>query len=335
MAILIVDDRKDTRTMIKRILEMDGHPDILMAESAAEAFALLGAAKENPAGSHSIDLILMDLMMPVMNGIDACRQIRAQAGLGEIPIIMVTANTDIQRLQESFEAGANDYINKPFNRIELLARVRSALRLKEETDRRKAREQELLEVKGMLEAANKVLKRLSSLDGLTGIRNRRAFNEALVREWRRGFREKKPLSLIMIDIDQFKCYNDAYGHQAGDECLKRVARALDHALHRPGDVLARYGGEEFAAVLPDTHLDGAVHVAEYLREAINKLNLPHAASTTESFVTISLGVGVLQPEPSLRVRRLVELADRALYLAKQAGRNCVKALDGRTGHPSP
>jgi diguanylate cyclase (GGDEF)-like protein len=201
------------------------------------------------------------------------------------------------------------------------------LALKREMDRRKSREAELLQVTRLLEEANEKLLRLSSLDGLTEVANRRAFDEFLSRAWRYAVRRSAPLSLVLVDIDHFKEYNDTHGHQRGDDCLKQVAQTLSHALQRPTDLVARYGGEEFAVVLPDTDTRGAAVVAETLRARVEQLRVAHADSSLDERVTISLGVATTTPTLQTAPQSLVAAADRALYQAKHEGRNRVRAAD--------
>jgi diguanylate cyclase (GGDEF)-like protein len=326
MSILIVDDSPDSRLLLKSILKTGGYKDIITVESAHDAFKYLGMNNDSRAGTVTdVDLILMDILMPETDGIEACRLIKANEHLCDIPIIMVSANTDIQKLDLAFTAGAIDYINKPLNKVELLARIRSILRLKQEMDCRKAREQELLRVKQQLEEANKVLQCLSCLDGLTGISNRRSFDESLEQEWRRSVRNQLPLSLVLIDIDFFKAYNDTYGHQMGDECLKRVANVLSNTVNRPGDLIARYGGEEFVVVLPDTDEEGAIVIGEKLRAWVEGLGIEHTKSLVSKYVTISLGIATTIPRQDSSPAVLIAAADQALYQAKQGGRNRVKS----------
>jgi diguanylate cyclase (GGDEF)-like protein len=265
--------------------------------------------------------------MPGINGIEACRQIKAQKHVHDIPILMVTGVVDEDELEVAFAAGATDYITKPIKYAELLARLRSALALKYELDCRKAHEQELLDMTRQLREANAALERLSIMDELTGVANRRHFNRTLDQEWSRTLRNRPFLSLILIDVDCFKAYNDSFGHQAGDEALRRVAEAIKGVLKRPTDLLARYGGEEFAIILPDTRLEGAVALAEAMRIAMEELHLPHPRSTAGDRITISLGVATGDTDWPRDAHELVSAADRALYRAKGAGRNRVEAAD--------
>ncbi|RMG73826.1 MAG: diguanylate cyclase [Nitrospirae bacterium] len=315
MSILVVDDSDDTRLLIETILSKAGHKDVLTCSSVSEALKILE--------DREVDLILMDVLMPEIDGIEACRLIKRNKDLLDIPIIMVTAKDDMEYLQQAFSAGALDYITKPFNRIELLARVRSALKLKQEMDKRKARERELEQMAKALEEANERLKRLSSLDGLTGIANRRVFDETLEAELKRAKRQKSPISLILIDVDYFKLYNDSYGHIKGDECLKKIADVLSGALKRAGDLAARYGGEEFACILANTDVEGALGMAEKICAGVRALKIPHERSPF-GIVTVSIGIASLIPSKSLTVERLINCADTALYRAKRDGKNQIK-----------
>jgi diguanylate cyclase (GGDEF)-like protein len=314
--ILIVDDSPKARVLIESILRGQGYSDLTSVESAVQAFTLLGLESGGPSQGGDFDLILMDLLMPEVDGLEACRRIRSSPWLADTPLIMVTAEDSAESLKEAFEAGAIDYVKKPVNRVELMARVKSALRLKQEMDCRKAREQELVVLTGKLQ-------KLSVVDGLTGIANRRNFDDELSRAWRRAQRESSPVALIIADIDHFKGFNDRYGHQAGDDCLRRVAQMLAQTIKRPFDLVSRYGGEEFAVLLPDTGNAGAEQLAEAMRKAVESLNTGNLHAKDARRVTISAGVATVIPQPGSEPARLIGVADGCLYRAKREGRNRV------------
>lgn len=321
MGILVVDDSEDELRLLGQLLNKAGHKQIILAKSAMKAFDML--KKINP---EDICLILMDIQMPGMTGIEACYKLKADERLKDIPIVMVSALNEIEQLQAAFSAGAVDFIPKPVKKIELLARVSSVLRLKYEMDHRKSREKDLEALTRKLADTNKVLERLSVTDSLTGIANRRYFDVAIDHELLRSTRGKSPLSLIFIDIDFFKGYNDTYGHVSGDECLSKVANALKTALKRPADLVARYGGEEFAVLLPETEIKGAVVLAESMRQQVAELDIPHMNSSAASHVTISLGVAYTLSGNNSSAS-LIEMADKALYKAKEYGRNRVETME--------
>lgn len=307
MKALVVEDTATSMALVCHLLEQLGIAS-LQARNGADGLAVYKL--ERP------DLILLDIVLPGIDGYEVARRIRALEQPGEwTPIIFLSAMTKDEDLARGIEAGGDDYLFKPVSEAVFGAKLRAMQRIVQ-------MRYSLLVLTRKLDAANRELTRLSAVDGLTGIANRRQFDEALSREWRRCLRAREPLALLMCDVDSFKRYNDRYGHPAGDECLKRVAAALHGKLRRPADLAARYGGEEFAAILPDTGVEGACLVAESMRAAVESLGLPHEASTA-AVVTISVGVAALIPQQMESMKEIVDAADAALYAAKRRGRNCV------------
>lgn len=331
MAIAIVDDTLFSLEILKASLMAAEYCDVIALKSAQELYQLVDGRSE--LGIVELDLIIMDIVMPEISGIEACQNIKKRSWLVDVPLIMVTSRTNAHDLQMAFSAGAMDYIKKPLDNVELLARVRSALKLKHEIARRKARELELIEVTRQLQAANEKLQNLSYFDGLTGIANRRSFDQRLMQEIKRSQREGTPLSLIMLDIDYFKAFNDTYGHLKGDDCLILVASLLVESLRRPGDFPARYGGEEFAVILPNTDAQGAFIIAEELRKNIERAKIQHVNSLCADRVTVSMGIVTKFPGQGKTSEDLIMAADRALYRSKKEGRNRVSGED-YTSKPS-
>lgn len=269
------------------------------------------------------NLILSDQIMPRQNGLDLLKEIRNTPELNSTPVIFLTARSGMEARIESLDAGADDYIAKPFDERELLARVRNLLRTHAAEQQLTVLNRQLLQQKRQLETVNRSLQYLATYDSLTEVRNRRFFNDYLDTEWRRLAREEAPLSLIMCDIDYFKLYNDTYGHQAGDECLRQVAAVLQRSVKRSADLVARYGGEEFVIVLPNTDIEGAACVAEIINQQVRDLQILHAKSNVSEYVTLSLGVACCIPAPMSQPETLIAIADEALYRAKAAGRDRV------------
>jgi len=311
MKALVIEDTATSQAVICHLLERLG------IEPVQARDGLSGIASFEQARP---DLILLDIILPGIDGFEVARRIRAMEKPGEwTPIIFLTALTRDEDLERGIEAGGDDYLFKPLSEVVLGAKVRAMQRIIQ-------MRHSLLVLTHKLDGANRELTRLSAVDGLTGIANRRQFDETLSREWRRCLRAREPLSLLMGDVDFFKQYNDGYGHQAGDECLKAVAESLQEKLRRPADIVARYGGEEFAAVLPGTSLEGAMRVAELMRAGVQSLGVAHAGSTF-GVVTASFGVATLLPTLPEGMPKLLSAADWALYEAKRQGRNCIQAAD--------
>lgn len=322
--ILIVDDSDMDRILLRTFLERGGYREVHAVGSAREAFHLLGMPQPEPDRVLP-DVILMDWSLGEMDGIEACRRIKAVERLADIPIVMVTANTDGQMLKEAFEAGAADYVTKPTREVEFLARIRVITSVKREQDARKAHERELQDLAQRLEASNLMLLRVASLDSLTAVPNRRRFEDALEQEWRRAMRDQTPTSVILVDLDAFAAYNDAYGVPAGDQCLKRVAGLLSRQVRRSGDLVARWEGDAFAVLLPATHAEGAQYVAEALRAGVEAMEAPASQPGSPARVTASFGVATAVPRRGTEPEPLIRAAQQALAKAQGEGPNQVKA----------
>ncbi len=311
--VLLVDDQAMIAEGIRRMLETESDIDFFYCDNPSDAI--------NKALECDATIVLQDLVMPDIDGMTLVRFFRANNLTKDVPIIVLSSKEDPTIKSDAFSNGANDYLVKLPDRIELVARIRAHTKHYLMQLERDAAFFALREMQKQLEKSNAELQRLSSLDGLTGIANRRQFDETLKREWLRAQRSAAPLSLVLIDIDFFKLYNDNYGHQRGDECLQRVAHALGGAVNRPTDLVARYGGEEFVAVLPETDAVGAESLAERFRAAVQKLDIRHSASTTAESITISAGIATYMPPSDMSLEQFIEIADRALYQAKERGRN--------------
>jgi diguanylate cyclase (GGDEF)-like protein len=288
--ILIVDDAMENIQILHQALQ-DEH-DVVFAMNGAKALHI--------AQNQLPDLILLDAMMPDMDGYAVCAALRASAVTRDIPIIFVTALKTPEDETRALDAGAADFISKPVNAAVVRARVRTQLTVKRQSD---------------------ALRELTLTDGLTGVANRRAFDEKLQAEWRRCARAQVPMGLIMVDIDHFKMYNDKYGHQAGDACLQVVGEAMKRAALRPQDMVARYGGEEFAILLPQEDSSGAEAVARRVLDEIAALAIAHACSSSGTHVTVSMGVASMTPTEKVEASELIKAADALLYQAKAQGRN--------------
>jgi diguanylate cyclase (GGDEF)-like protein len=288
--LLIADDQPIN---IRVLYELFRHEcDVFMATSGAQAVQI--AQTELP------DLILLDVVMDDLDGHDVCRLLKSDPLTSDVPVIFITAQDREDDEVKAFGLGAVDFLSKPINPVVTKARVRTHLTLK---------------LQGDLLRANALL------DGLTGVANRRKFDEDLLADWRHCAREGAPLALLMVDVDYFKRYNDQYGHQAGDACLKSVAKALVQSLRRPYDKVARYGGEEFACLLPKTDLAGAHLIAQRMLDQVRELGIEHLPSCIDANVTISVGVAsMLASRDGASTATLLKAADDALYEAKRAGR---------------
>jgi diguanylate cyclase (GGDEF)-like protein len=289
--ILIVDDTPTNIQILAENLIKDYR--IKVAASGEDALRII-ACQGLP------DLILLDVMMPDIDGYEVCRRLKNAPYTNSIPIIFVTALNEASNEEFGLNLGAMDYITKPFYLPVVKARIRNHIRLKQTTD--------------MLES-------MAWIDGLTGIPNRRRFDQMLEVEWKRAQRNHLPLGIIMVDIDHFKEYNDCHGHGEGDVCLKQVATMFAATVNRPGDLVARYGGEEFVILMPETDTDGTRQLADQLRHRIESMQIPHTNSSASCWVTISLGYASLIPQPNQASSALLDEADNMLYQAKSLGRN--------------
>ena len=299
--VLIVEDVHDSIRLLMAALKNDFETSYVT--TGEEALLLINSALPP-------DLVLLDVCLPNMGGYDVLKQIKAHKRTENIPVIFITANHNEEDETRGFQYGAVDYITKPFSIPIVLARIRSHIAIKQHHDE---------------------LEQRSYLDALTGIPNRRRFDETLKRERERALREQLPISLIMIDVDYFKIYNDRFGHFCGDECLRQIAHCLHQSTNRPGDICARYGGEEFAVILHDTPLIGAIVVAERMRLAVEALSVSSKAIEAPVRLTISLGIATAIPTPEISPEVIIGAADKQLYLAKHRGRNQLRGMDLNAG----
>lgn len=322
--VLLVDDQAFVAELLQRQLTNEKDINFHYCQDASQAIST--AEKIGPT------VILLDFTMPEIDGLTLCNFFRAHPATRDIPIIMLSSNDDPVTKAQAFGAGANDYLVKLPDSIELIARLRyhSAAyinRLQRDDAYRALRASQM-----KLEELNMQLLKWANLDGLTGLANRRHFNERFADEWLRAMRNRRPLTLIMFDVDWFKQYNDKFGHLEGDECLKRIAGSTQKVVCRPSDTVARYGGEEFIVLLPETDSSGATLVAEKIRIEIENLQIPNPDSTVIPYITISLGVTTVVPEVKADPNIYIKLVDEALYRAKNAGRNRISiALLPATG----
>lgn len=324
--VLLVDDQVFIGEAIRRVLAEQPNMDFHYCSDPAEA--LVAAGKIKPT------VILQDLVMPGLDGLSLVRQYRANPVTRDIPVIVLSTKEDPAIKSEAFAAGANDYLVKLPDNIELVARIRYHSKSYLNQVQRDQAYRALRHSQQQLQEKNLELQRLSNQDGLTGLSNRRYFDEYLEAQWKLAIRDQSPISLLMIDVDDFKQYNDTYGHLAGDEVLKSVATMMRQRFLRPTDLTARFGGEEFAVVLPATHFAPIQSLGEGLRRGLEDRGIPHRASTVGEYVTISVGGATMIPQPTDAFLRLIDLADEALYEAKKLGKNKVVTHEpDRPSHP--
>lgn len=289
--ILLVDDQDFNLLFLQKTLN---DYTFITAKDGEQALELLKTT--------SPDLILLDVLMPGMSGYEVIKRLKSNDQTRGIPVIFITSLDSVEEEENGLNLGAVDYIIKPFVPTIVRARVKNALTF--------MRQQKLLE-------------KMAHLDGLTEIPNRRILDETLVREFQSAVRYNRCISLIMIDIDFFKKYNDYYGHSKGDEALRKIAKIIQSCLRRPDDLVTRYGGEEFTVILPDTDDAGGIKIAEDIRQAVHDAKIPHEKSEIDPYLTISLGGYSTIPKPNQDSHCLIEKADACLYKAKNSSRNCV------------
>lgn len=294
--ILIVDDERFNINTLHAALKTDYR--IMVAMSGEQALSAI--ERKLP------DLILLDINMPGMDGYEVCRRVKQNEDTQHIPVVFISALSDSDNESYGLDLGASDYISKPFNVKVVRARVRTQIRLKQQSD---------------------LLAAYAFKDSLTGLYNRRAFDERLLTEWKRCRRYQRSLAILMLDVDYFKAYNDTLGHGVGDDCLRSVGRSLAKHLPRATDFAARYGGEEFVVVIPESIESEVKVIAERLRAEIEALAIPHPASGVSDVVTVSVGYALTVVDGSSSVTDLQRSADGFLYDAKGAGRNCVVGAD--------
>ncbi len=305
----------------ERLIQTDGKPKLLVVDDQPLQIRLLHEIFRNDYelymamnGQQAIekclsiqpDLVLLDVEMPDMSGYEVCRILKNNPATAIIPIIFVTAHFEQSEEVKGFEMGASDFIHKPIDPTITRIRVKNHIALKKQQD---------------------FLQKLAMIDFLSGIPNRRHFDESFQVHWKQSIRDQTPLSIIMIDIDYFKRFNDHYGHQAGDECIRSVAQTIRQTLKRPSDMVARYGGEEFICVLPNTDLQGGIHIANEIRTDIQELHIQNAQSEIHHLLTISEGVASITPNIEDDPESLIETADQQLYIAKGNGRDRICAAE--------
>ncbi|AFY33289.1 PleD family two-component system response regulator [Calothrix sp. PCC 7507] len=320
--ILVADDDKTIRVLLRKAMEQEGYRvvEVNDGKQCLDAYETIKP-----------DIVLLDAMMPVMDGFSCCKHLLkiarnnlmsalatfdTDSAMGNTvisklwertPILMITSLDDEESVNRAFEVGATDYITKPIHWAVLRQRLRRLL--------------QQAHVYKQLEAANQALQHLANVDGLTGLANRRRFDDYLNTQWINLAQEELPLSLILCDIDFFKLYNDQYGHPAGDVCLQQVGAVLTENAQKNQDLVARYGGEEFAVIMPNTHASGAVYVAAAMQAGVRDLQIVHDRSAVSEYVTLSMGVATTIPTWETSPSDLIEAADKALYQAKAEGRD--------------
>tara|TARA_R110000782_G_scaffold61114_7_gene126030 strand:- start:2905 stop:3882 length:978 start_codon:yes stop_codon:yes gene_type:complete len=306
MKVLLAEDSLTMMLTASKIIKNSGH-EVIPARDGKEALSLYFS--ENP------DLVLLDVEMPKLSGFEVAEKIRADKTSKWIPIMFLTGFSDDENLSKGIESGGDDYLAKPVSQVVLNAKLNAMQRIYEMQNK-------LIDLSNELSETNNKLQNSVITDPLTGTKNRLYLDECIKREWFRGMRDKSELSLLILDVDNFKTLNDTNGHQAGDTCLIDLVKLFNYHLQRSSDVLCRYGGDEFVAVLPNTSEFDALQIGEKIRTSVIKYN---DESGMETPVTISVSIGCASciPDDSISFEKFLAYADKALYKAKAAGRNCV------------
>lgn len=313
--VLLVDDQVMIGEAIRRVLAEQPNIDFHYCSDPSEAIAVAEAIKPT--------VILQDLVMPGVDGLTLVRQYRANPATRDIPVIVLSTKEEPAIKSSAFAAGANDYLVKLPDNVELIARIRYHTKSYLNQVQRDQAYRALHYSQQQLQEKNLELLRLSNQDGLTGLSNRRYFDEYIEAQWKLAIRDQSPISLLMIDVDNFKQYNDTYGHLAGDEVLKCIARVMQQRFLRPTDLTARFGGEEFAVILPVTPFAPLHTLGESLRSGVEDLCIQHSGSTVGECITLSIGGASMIPQPKDSFLRLIDRADEAMYDAKVLGKNRV------------
>jgi diguanylate cyclase (GGDEF)-like protein len=339
MSIVVYERDEESLLNLRTILEEIGHFDNFMSNRVSQILQMMGL-ESHPILAELNSGIAVEVTLLIANVdagedvLDLLKAIKTDIRYKDVPIVVTSAQGFNQNVMTAYAFGAVDYIRKPFSTDETKARIHASLRLNHEINRRKARENEITEIANQLRDLTQVLRKLSLIDPLTEVANRRAFEQTAEQEFKRARRSKKALSVLLFDVDHFKMYNDHYGHQAGDLCLHKVAQEVQATIKRPGDMLARYGGEEFAIILPETDIQGASIIAERILKSVEQLAIRHDYNSAAPVVTVSVGVATYDTyDAECTPEKLIEMADKAMYEAKKQGRNRVASMQSDLINP--
>ncbi|MEE8575075.1 MAG: diguanylate cyclase [Thermodesulfobacteriota bacterium] len=325
MSILIVDDSISSRKYLEDILNNDGYTALHLANSAEEGYKLLGLNGAS-TGKDDIELILLDSEMPGTSGIEATEKIRKSSYHRQIPIIMLMSSRDEQTVKTAREAGITDHVVKPPNRVALMMSIRKALLTKAEHDRKQGKSDEPLFVTEQIKAADERIKRTTSdADELTKLATRKSFDTYLQVSWAKSKRDKRKVCLLLLDVDFFRQYCEKYGSFKEDDCLKKIANLIKMTVLRPTDLVARFDYKTFGVIVPETHLKGAVILAEKLHGGVSELKLPHGEGGASAYVTATIGVAGMIPRTLSEARDLVKATEKVLLKGKSEGRDRVEA----------